>query len=129
MKHATPPVWSKPAHPKGHAVSSFKVTKRCAPVTAGAPKLLTRFGDALVCVQIGYGEMVLLVQVKAAGASGTQRLACGSCRSPWLESWVLQTEYARFRNEIDVESISIQKSCIFPDVNGYNFKIYGLDQN
>ena len=51
MKQATPLIWSTPAHPKGQAVSSFKVTKKLAPGTAGAQKLLHRFGDALVCVR------------------------------------------------------------------------------
>lgn len=51
MKRATPPIWSTPAQLKGHAVSSFKVTKKLAPGTAGAQKLLNRFGDALVCVR------------------------------------------------------------------------------
>lgn len=51
MKQAAPPAWSKPTHPKGQAVSSFKVTKKLPLGTPGAQKLLQRFGEALVCLR------------------------------------------------------------------------------
>lgn len=51
MKQGTPPIWSTPAHSTGQVVSSFKVTKKLAPGTAGAHKLLHRLGDALVFVR------------------------------------------------------------------------------
>lgn len=62
-------------------------------------------------------------------ASGTLRFACGNCLSAQPGGWVFLTAYVRCRNAIDVESVSIQKSCIYPDLDGCGFWFFGLNES
>lgn len=49
---------------------------------------------------------------------GTLRLVFGSCHSAQTAGWSFPTAYVFWRNEIDVESVPIQKSCIYTDLDG-----------
>lgn len=62
-------------------------------------------------------------------ASGTLRFACGDCHGAQPAYWDYLTAYGRYRNEIDVESIFIQKSCIYPDLDICRFELCGLNQS
>lgn len=163
MKQANPSIWSMHAHPNGQAVSSFKVTKKLAPGTPGAQKLLHRFGDALVCVRHRVtpdGEAsaplssscwskCLSVRAPAGrwafksasvkrhsnrmsrrrAGSGTLCSAFGSCRCVRPDNWSCPTVYVLWRNEIDVDSIFIQKRCIYPKMDGCGFELRRINQS
>lgn len=83
--------------------------------------------DQLVGVQVGYADNALQSEVNAAASVWDPALRLWKLPPATARKLGLSNRVLSHRNEMDVESISIQKSCVFPDLAGCRFKFFGIN--